>query len=151
MAGRVESIHLFPERAGPAEARDEVRAVAGCGLEGDRYFEEGLDPARQLTLIDTAVLEEVAEADPTLALEPGESRRQLTTSGIDLNALVGLEFSVGQARCRGIELCEPCSRLEQLTGRAGILRALVHRGGLNAEILDGGTIAVGDPVSPGPS
>jgi MOSC domain-containing protein YiiM len=151
MAGRVELIHLFPERGGEPEARDEVRAVAGCGLEGDRYFEEGLDPARQLTLVDAAVLEEVAEADPTLALQPGESRRQLTTSGIDLNALVGREFTVGKVRCRGIELCEPCSHLEQFTGRAGIMRALVHRGGLNAEILEGGTIAVGDPVAPGPS
>jgi MOSC domain-containing protein YiiM len=147
MAGRVELIHLFPERGGEPEATSEARAVAGCGLEGDRYFEEGLDPARQLTLVDAAVLEEVAEADPTLALKPGESRRQLTTSGIDLNALVGREFIVGEVRCRGIELCEPCSHLEQLTGRAGIMRALVHRGGLNAEILGGGVIAVGDPVA----
>lgn len=148
MEGRIEAIHLFPERGGEPEARSEARAVAGCGLEGDRYFEEGLDPARQLTLVDAAVLEEVAGADPTLALEPGESRRQLTTSGVNLNALVGREFTIGEARCRGIELCEPCSHLEQLTGRAGIMRALVHRGGLNAEILDGGVIAVGDPVAP---
>jgi MOSC domain-containing protein YiiM len=148
MPGKVEAIYLFPERGGAPQAREQARAVAGHGLEGDRYFEEGLDPARQLTLVDAAVLEEVAETDPTLALGPGESRRQLTTSGVDLNSLVSVEFTVGEARCRGIELCEPCSHLEQLTGRAGIMRALVHRGGLNAEIIDGGVIAVGDPVAP---
>lgn len=147
MAGRVDAIHLVAEHEGEPQSVGSAVAVAGHGLEGDRYFEEGLAPARQLTLVDSAVLDAVAEADPTLALSPGESRRQLTTSGINLNALVGREFSVGDVRCRGIELCEPCSHLEKITRRAGIMRALVHRGGLNAEILSDGTIAVGDAVT----
>jgi len=146
MAGQVDAIHLIAEHEGEPVAVGSATAVAGCGLEGDRYFGEGLAPERQLTLVDAAVLDEVAAADPTLALAPGESRRQLTTSGVDLNALVGQEFRVGPVRCRGIELCEPCSHLERHTGRAGIMRALVHRGGLNAEILSDGEISVGDAV-----
>lgn len=148
MAGQVDAIHLIAEHEGEPVAVGSATAVAGCGLEGDRYFGEDLAPARQLTLVDAAVLDAVAEADPTLALAPGESRRQLTTSGVDLNALVGQEFMVGPVRCRGIELCEPCSHLEKHTGRAGIMRALVHRGGLNAEILSDGEISVGDAVGP---
>ena len=149
MAGRVETIHLVAEHGGEPVAVDSAVAVAGKGLEGDRYFQDGQPPLNQLTLIESEAIEAVAEADPSLALAPGESRRQLTTSGIDLNALVGREFSVGEVRCRGVELCEPCSHLEQHTGRAGIMRAMVHRAGLNAEILDGGTIAIGDSVVPG--
>ena len=65
--------------------------------------------------------------------------------GVRLNDLVGKRFSVGGVECVGVELCEPCSHLESLT-RPGIMRDLVHRGGLNADILVGGTISVGDAV-----
>jgi MOSC domain-containing protein YiiM len=64
---------------------------------------------------------------------------------VRLNDLVGREFTVGGVRCVGVELCEPCLHLESLT-RPGIIDELVHRGGLNADILSSGTIAVGDPV-----
>lgn len=147
MAGRVESIYLTAEHGGEPFSVEAAVAVAGKGLEGDRYFQDDQPPLNQLTLIESEAIDAVAEADPSLALAPGESRRQLTTSGVDLNALVGQEFTVGEVRCRGIELCEPCSHLEQHTGRAGIMRAMVHRAGLNAEILTDGTISVGDAVS----
>ena len=151
MAGRVESIHLTAEHGGEPFSVEAAVAVAGKGLEGDRYFQDDQPPLNQLTLIESEAIDAVADADPSLALAPGESRRQVTTSGVDLNALVGKEFSVGEVRCRGVELCEPCSHLEQHTGRAGIMRAMVHRAGLNAEILDGGTISVGDEVQPAPA
>ena len=146
MAGRVDSIHLIAEHEGDPVAVESAVAVAGQGLKGDRYFQDDQPPLRQLSLIESEAIEEVAASDPSLALAPGESRRQLTTSGVDLNALVGQEFMVGPVRCRGIELCEPCSHLEKHTGRAGIMRAFVHRGGLNAEILSDGEISVGDAV-----
>ena len=148
MAGRVESIHLVAEHEGEPVAVQSAVAVAGKGLEGDRYFQDDQPPLNQLTLIESEAIEEVAAADPSLALAPGESRRQVTTSGVRLNELVGREFKVGGVTCRGVELCEPCSHLEKHTGRAGIMRAFVHRAGLNAEILGGGTISVGDPVGP---
>jgi MOSC domain-containing protein YiiM len=73
------------------------------------------------------------------------SRRNVLTRGIDLNALVGRRFTVGGVECEGTELCEPCNTLAKLTER-GVLRGLVHRGGLRADIVAGGEIAVGDPV-----
>jgi MOSC domain-containing protein YiiM len=66
------------------------------------------------------------------------------TTGVSLNHLVGREFMVGNARLRGIRLCEPCGHLERMTGRK--LKGLVHRGGLRAQILESGEIKVGDPV-----
>ena len=78
-------------------------------------------------------------------LEPSEHRRNVVTRGIDLNALVGHEFTVGEVRCRGMRLCEPCTVAQRYAGRP-VLRALVHRGGLRADILAGGQIKVGDPV-----
>ncbi len=118
---------------------ESVRAVAGKGLEGDRYFfEDGAKPGRALTLVEEESVRDVA-------LEPGATRRQITTRGVRLNDLIGKRFRVGEVECRGVELCEPCSHLEKLT-RPGIMRELVHRAGINADILTGGTISVGDSI-----
>jgi MOSC domain-containing protein YiiM len=134
---RVESISIGPSEAlAPVES---VNAVAGCGLEGDRYFRpDGARPGEALTLIEAEALEDVG-------LTGAQSRRQVVVRGVRLNDLVGKRFRVGGVECFGVELCEPCAHLESLT-RPGIMRDLVHRGGLNADILAGGTIAVGDRV-----
>ena len=119
---------------------ESVRAVAGKGLEGDRHFhEEGAPPGQALTLVEAEVVEDVG-------LAPGDTRRQLTVRGVSLNGLVGKRFRVGDVECLGVELCEPCSHLEKMT-RPGIIKELVHRAGINADILVGGTIRVGDPVT----
>ena len=116
-----------------------VRAVAGKGLEGDRHFhQEGAPAGNALTLVEEEVVEEVG-------LSPGATRRQLTTSGVRLNDFVGKRFRVGEVRCYGVELCEPCLHLQELT-RPGIISELVHRAGINADILTDGTISVGDQI-----
>jgi MOSC domain-containing protein YiiM len=85
-----------------------------------------------------------------LALDSGQlryedARRNIVTRGIDLNALVGERFAVGEVQCLGQRLCEPCAHLQRLT-QPGTLRGLVHRGGLRADILAGGVIRVGDEI-----
>jgi MOSC domain-containing protein YiiM len=69
----------------------------------------------------------------------------VVTRGVGLNALVGHEFTLGSVRCKGMRLCEPCTVVQRYAGRP-VLRALVHRGGLRADILTAGEIAVGDEV-----
>jgi MOSC domain-containing protein YiiM len=125
-------------------------AVAGHGLEGDRkYRREGLPPKknspdREITLIEAEAIEGVGR-DYTVALRPIETRRNVVTKGIALNHLVGKRFRVGEVVLEGIRLCEPCEHLESLT-RPGVRAALVHRGGLRAQIIEGGVIRVGDPI-----
>ena len=119
---------------------DSVRAVAGKGLEGDRhYFAEGARPGGAITLIEAEVLEDVGLSGP-------QSRRQVVTRGVRLNDLVGKRFLVGEIECEGVELCEPCLHLQSLT-RPGIIQDLLHRGGLNADIVTSGTISIGDTVT----
>jgi MOSC domain-containing protein YiiM len=135
----VEAIHLGTEGVPELRAVESVRAVVGKGLEGDRHFhEEGAPPGQALTLVDAEVVE-------AAGLGPGETRRQLTVRGVDLNALVGRSFRVGEIECFGVELCEPCAHLESMT-RPGIMKELVHRAGINADILVGGVVHVGDAV-----
>ena len=145
-AGTVIAIHVAPEHGAPTQSVDRVEAVTGAGLRGDRHFEPGAPPAQQLTLIEAEQLDGLSERTG-LTLTAAESRRQLTTYGIRLNPLVGRRFMVGDVECRGIELCEPCSHLERMT-RSGVLKGMVHRAGLNAEILGDGEIAIGARVRP---
>jgi len=135
----VEAIHLGAARVPELWAVDSVLAVAGKGLEGDRHFhEEGARPGQAITLV-------AAEEVEAVGLAPGETRRQVTVRGVDLNGLVGKRFRVGEVECLGVELCEPCAHLQEMT-RPGIIKELVHRAGINADIVVGGTIRVGDPV-----
>lgn len=144
-AGTVEAIAVAASAGEPAQLLEQVRALPGKGLEGDRHvtgkgtFPSG-PPGSALTLIEAEVCESF---DPPL--EPGQHRRNVVTRGIDLNALVGHEFMVGEVPCRGMRLCEPCTVVQRHAGRP-VLRALVHRGGLRADILQDGEISLGDEI-----
>ena len=141
--GAVELIAVAPAAEAPMVVVEQAEAIAGVGLRGDRYetrsgtFDGPV--GHDLTLVEAERLEGV--------LAPADARRNVVTRGIDLNALVGRRFTVGAVECVGRRLCEPCAHLERLTA-PGVLRALVHKGGLRADIVRGGTIAAGDPVRP---
>lgn len=132
------------------EPVSKVRAVPGKGLEGDRYlqgtgtYSRNSEPDHEVTLIESEALEALRH-DYGIELAPGESRRNIVTRGVALNHLVGQEFDVGEVHLRGLCLCEPCGHLERLTQK-GVARALIHRGGLCAQILTEGLIRVGDPL-----
>lgn len=149
--GRVISIHITEAAAGPMKSVSAVRAVAGQGLEGDRYFlKKGTyspkhGPDREVTLIEIEAMEAL-ERDYGVKLNPGDARRNIVTRGVALNHLVGKEFRVGEAVLKGIRLCEPCQHLVRLTGQEKVLPGLVHRGGLRAQIVKDGMIRVGDQI-----
>ena len=153
ISGRVVSIHVAPGRAAPTVSVPQVRAVPGKGLEGDRHFGRAEDdpdaprPDREITLVELETIEALAR-DYDIRLEPGDARRNIVTRGVGLNHLVGRDFTVGEATLRGLQLCEPCSHLASLTHEK-VLRGLVHRGGLRAQILNEGVIRVGDIIRAG--
>jgi len=146
----VRSIHIAPSAAAVMTSIREVRAVVGKGLEGDRYenklgtYSKAPGSGRDVTLIEVEAIEAL-KRDYHVELDAGESRRNIVTQGISLNHLVGKEFLVGEVVLRGTRLCEPCAHMEKLTAK-GALRGLIHRGGLRAEIVKGGTIRVGDII-----
>lgn len=149
MPGKVTNIFITAKAGEPMQPVQSVTAVASKGLQGDRKFRDGKggkkDAAdREVTLIESEAVDAV-NRDYPLRIEAIETRRNILTQGVALNHLVNKEFTVGKARLRGLRLCEPCGHLEDLT-RKGVMRALLHRGGLRAEVLDGGEIKVGDAV-----
>ncbi len=149
--GVVQHIHIADDAGVPMRAVDRVRAMANVGLDGDRYaYGHGhyVDErvSRDLTLIEAEAIEALAR-EHGIELASGETRRNLTTRGVDLNALVGRRFWVGDVLCLGAHLCEPCRYLADLIGKP-LLRPLVHRGGLRADIVRGGVIRIGDEIRP---
>jgi MOSC domain-containing protein YiiM len=150
--GAVEGIYIASDAAEPLFEVDEIKAVVGLGLEGDRYFHKRgtfsnkPKPGREVTLIEIEAIE-AAQKDYGLEVSPGDARRNIVTRGVPLNHLVGRRFKIGDATLVGIRLCEPCTHLTKLVN-ADFRKALVHRGGLRAEVVEGAEIHKGDLLRP---
>jgi MOSC domain-containing protein YiiM len=148
--GIILSINISSNSGAPMQSVEQIRAVPGKGLEGDRYFnQKGAfshkpGPDLQVTLIEVEAIEGL-QRESGIILSPSDARRNLVTRGVPLNHLVGKAFRVGEVTLRGIRLCEPCEHLAKLT-QPGVLPGLVHRGGLRAEILNEGFIRVNDII-----
>ncbi len=146
----MESIHISSGAAQPMVSLREVRAIAGQGLEGDRYavgrgtYSPQPGAWSQVTLIEAEALEALRR-ELGLELSHAGARRNIVTRGVPLNHYVERQFWVGQVLLRGSILCEPCGHLARLTHRNAAY-GLLHRGGLRADILTGGVISVGDSV-----
>jgi hypothetical protein len=141
--GAVAAILVAPAAELPLQRIETVEALPGKGLAGDRYARSAgtfSAPGHgyELTLVEAEVLDEIE-------LPWEDARRNIVVTSISLNALVGKRFRIGTVECVGRRLAEPCAHLERLA-RPGLLRPLVHRGGLRADILSGGTISVGDEI-----
>jgi MOSC domain-containing protein YiiM len=152
LRGQVEAVAIADRAEAPMQQITTARAIPGRGLDGDRYAKRvgtftprsGRGAGYDLTLIEAEVLDELTLADGQ-RLGYAEARRNIVTRGLDLNALVGQRFRVGDVECVGRRLCEPCAHLERLTHK-GVLRNLIHRGGLRADILTEGSISVGAAI-----
>jgi hypothetical protein len=149
---RVVAVHTAPESGAPMEAAETVEAVADRGIRGDRYFDgvgtfsdSSRDVARDVTFVEAETLDAVGR-DYDIEVRAGDHRRNVTTRGVGLNRLVGRRFAVGDAVFEGVELCEPCSYLERTLEREGVREAMVHRGGIRARVVEGGSFGVDDAV-----
>lgn len=147
--GCVEGLFITGRASGDMVSLAKVVAVADRGLDGDRYFYRrgsySLWPGRgrDVTLIEAEVLTSLPDS---CSISGAQARRNIVTRDLRLNDLVGQFFQLGEVVLYGVRLCEPCPYLDKLT-RAGVMAALVGRGGLRADIITGGVIRVGDVVA----
>lgn len=150
--GHVVALHLCPRAFLPMRGFGALVLVAGYGIEGDRYatgsgfYSHKPEEGRQVTLFEEETLEALRR-DHGVALSPAEHRRNVTTRGVPLNHLVGRRFRLGAALLEATRLSVPCRHIEEVTGKE-IFNLLLNRSGLNARILVGGTVRVGDAVEP---
>ena len=149
--GKIHDILISDSPENPMTSVAEAHAVAGRGLEGDRYYEKkgtfSPEPHKadfELTMIEQENVDKFAE-NSGLPFTAKDARRNLVTTGIDLNPLVGTEFHIGTAKLKAIRLCEPCNYLAKTT-YPETLKGLVHKGGLRVQILESGRIRIGDEI-----
>ena len=152
--GKVESIYIAADSGDPVVPINEAYLEAGKGIVGDRYHaaaskalaEGGGTPDNQLTLIASEELDSFLERHDS-DLDRGAFRRSVVTRGVDLNAMVGKQFKVGEAVCEGVELCEPCAWLARHVHEA-VIPDLVHKAGIRAVITDSGKVRPGSSIQP---
>ena len=148
MTGAIIKIFIAPEGGTTMEPVEQVEALAGCGLKGDRYCKRSgywtdVDEC-EVTLIESEALEEIC-AKTGVSVENGEHRRNLVTRGIQLDSLPGKRFQVGTAVLEYDRPRPPCGYIESLT-EPGMTRSLVGRGGICARVVASGTISANDPI-----
>lgn len=142
--GRVVWIGLRPARREDVDVVSEVEAVAGRGLEGDRYKRK--DGKRQVTLVQAEHLRAVASYLGRDAVPPELMRRNIVVEGLNLLGLKGKRFRLGDATLEYTGPCAPCSRMEEYFGE-GAYNAMRGHGGITARVLESGTVRLGDAVS----
>ena len=149
--GKVVAIYIAKKRGEPTVLVEQAHVVPGMGIAGDRYFNHSSNrdihskPGREITLIEMEAIESMRDVD-RLQITPDQTRRNIVTSGIALNNLVGHLFSVGNIQMRGVRLCEPCQYLANRTDPR-LLVSMAHRGGLRAEIITDGIIHTNDIIT----
>ncbi|WP_397570094.1 MOSC domain-containing protein [Schlesneria sp. T3-172] len=138
-------IGLRTERQGPINIVAEAELVADRGLKGDRRFTGRPGVKRQVTLIQSEHLPAVASLLHRTEIPPELLRRNLVVSGVNLLALKGRRFSIGDSLLEFSGPCEPCSKMEIALGPGGF-NAMRGHGGITAMVLRGGIIRLGDAV-----
>ncbi len=150
--GKITSLHLTQRASQPMQSVEQLKLIAGVGIEGDRYsseqgyYSDRPEPGRQITLFEIETLEAL-KRDHDVVLDANEHRRNITVTNTPLNHLVGLRFKVGDCLLEATRLSTPCKHIEDVTGKT-ISRWLINRSGLNCIIVEGGDIRVGDEVLP---
>ncbi|MEL6767438.1 MAG: MOSC domain-containing protein [Pseudomonadota bacterium] len=142
-AGRVTWLGVRPERHAPLLPLERAE-IDACGLRGDHRSRPG---KRAVSLIQAEHLPVIAALLGIDAVPPETLRRNIVVAGINLLGLRNRRFRIGTAVFEGTGLCAPCSRMEATLGEGGYSAVRGH-GGITAAVLEGGTVSLGDNVTP---
>ena len=141
MPGVVKWIGVRPGRKAPMQVLESV-FIAAAGLEGDRRASPG---KRAVTLLQHEHLSAIASLSGLTSVGPELLRRNLVVGGINLLALKGARFLIGDTILEGTGICAPCSRMETNLGHGGY-NAVRGHGGITARVLEEGLVSIGDAV-----
>lgn len=149
MSGKIVNLFISPDTKSAMQEVNQMILEEEKGIFGDRYYnQEGtfsnkgkIEPDRDVTLIEIEKINEFNDNfNQNMSAE--DFRRNIVVSNCDLNSLVDKEFQIGNVVLKGIRLCEPCKYLTEKLDNQKILTEMIHKSGLRAQIVKGGSIAM---------
>ncbi len=153
MSGKIAKLLISKDTQSDMLNVNQIVLEVGKGIFGDRYYnQEGtfsnkgeIEPDRDVTLIEIEKIDALnKENDLNITAE--DFRRNIVVSNCDLNSLVGKEFQIGEVVLKGLRLCEPCKYLSNKLDNEKVLSQMVHKAGLRAQIIKGGSIDLNSQV-----
>jgi len=142
MAGRLEAIWIKRAHRGPMDPAPAAELHAGRGIAGNA--DQGRK--RQVTLIEREVWQRLmSELDADIP--PAARRANLMVSGTSLAGTRGQVLRVGACRLRIAGETRPCERMDEALPGLRAAMGPAWGGGAFAEVLNDGTVSVGDTVT----
>ena len=147
MSGKIVNLFISPDIKSTMQEVNQMIFEKEKGIFGDRYYnQEGTfsnkgktEPDRDVTLIEIEKINEFNDNfNQNITAE--DFRRNIVVSNCDLNSLVDKEFQIGNVVLKGIRLCEPCKYLAEKLDNEKVLTEMIHKSGLRAQIIKGGSI-----------
>ena len=153
MSGKIVKLLISKDPKSAMLNVNQIVLEAGKGIFGDRYYnQEGtfsnkgeIEPDRDVTLIEIEKIDALNK-EHNLDITAEDFRRNIVVSNCDLNSLVGKEFQIGEVVLKGLRLCEPCKYLSNKLDNEKVLSQMVHKAGLRAQIIKGGSIDLNSQV-----
>ena len=143
--GKVLEIGISENRSNKIVNVNDVEAIKGKGLVGEKHFKDENNKRCQITLIEVESVNHYNKITGTM-IPAIEFLRNIITEGIQLNELVGKEFLIGAVKVKAHDLCRPCKNLQKFFQQKNTVKELLHTGGLRCEILSSGKIYVDDQI-----
>ena len=143
--GKVLEIGISENKSSKVVSVNEVEAIKGKGLIGEKHFKEDNKKRSQITLIEIENINYYNKITGT-KIPAIKFLRNIVTEGMRLNVLVGKEFFIGAVKVKAHDLCRPCKYLQESLHQKNTVKELLLTGGLRCEILSSGKICVGDQI-----
>ena len=145
VVGKVLEIGIPENKSNKIVNVNDVEAIKGKGLIGEKHFKEDNKKRCQITLIEIENINHYNKITGT-TIPAINFLRNIVTEGIQLNVLVGKEFFIGTVKVKAHDLCRPCKNLQESLQQKNTVKELLHTGGLRCEILSSGKICVDDQI-----
>jgi len=143
--GKIEAISITNISEANTFYVNQAYLEKGKGIVNDRYYENFKEKKEQVTLIS---LEEINAFNNQVNqnIEPKDFRRNIIVSGIDLNKLIDKQIKINQVILKIHEICQPCKYLQDRLKLPSLVKLLVNKSGVRAEIIKSGNLSVGDTI-----
>ena len=143
--GKIEAINITNISEENTFYVNQAILKRGKGIVNDRYYGNFKEKKEQVTLIN---IEEINNFNSQIKhnIDAKDFRRNIIISGINLNGLINKKIKINEVTLKIHEICQPCRYLQSRLKIPGLVKKLLNKSGVRAEILSSGSLSVGDII-----